>query len=34
MSGNCPRCNSWDDDLTARNGVCEACYLENDEGDE
>jgi hypothetical protein len=27
--GNCPACNSWDDDLSARGGICETCYQEN-----
>lgn len=29
--GNCPRCGSWDDDLSARDGICETCYLEGDD---
>jgi hypothetical protein len=27
-AGDCPLCNAWDDDLAARDGVCECCYQE------
>lgn len=27
-AGDCPRCNSHDDDLSARGGICESCYQE------
>lgn len=26
--GDCPRCNSFDDDLNHRGGICETCYRE------
>lgn len=26
MPGDCPQCNSHDDDLSARGGICESCY--------
>jgi hypothetical protein len=25
----CPRCNAWDDDLNFRGGICECCYIED-----
>lgn len=28
-AGDCPRCNSFDDDLSARDGICETCWRED-----
>ena len=28
IPGDCPRCNSFDDDLGWRDGICESCYIE------
>lgn len=27
-AGDCPRCNSFDDDLSFRGGICETCFRE------
>jgi len=27
--GDCPRCNSFDDDLSHRGGICETCFRED-----
>jgi hypothetical protein len=32
VAGNCSRCNAWDDDLTARAGICEVCFIEDRDG--
>lgn len=28
VPGDCPVCNSFDDDLSWRDGICETCYIE------
>ena len=30
MSGDCPLCYSFDDDLSYRGGICEVCFIESD----
>ena len=28
-AGDCPRCNSFDDDLSFRGGICETCWRDD-----